>query len=370
MSTAARDRSPSRQFRGRMLGVLAVLLAVNALFVLVFLWGFWVLIPTAVGFVFTGEVAVLADLVRLPVAPWLCLLAVVGFLGGQIYYGYRRVLTGTEAVGDNEEHAVARTVRKLAMTVGVPVPAVRVVADEEPSCYTVGRFTDATIVVTTGLIGALDAEELEAVLAHEVAHVANRDVTLMTVTTLFLEITDRVYHATRLVRRAITDRDSLSKRDWLVLRFAFPIAALVYLLVAPVLWLFPLAAGWATRQLSHAREYAADAAAAEMTGRPLALATALTTLGDATTAPETDLRLVKTCALCIVPAEPVTGADTVSLPTITRPADAGDRGERTTAWLDGATPAQTAGGTFDTHPPVGRRVARLREMAANLEGGR
>jgi len=349
-----------------MLGVLAVLVAVNALFVLALLWGFLVVIPTAVGFVFTGEVSVLSDLVRLPLSPLLCLLAVAGFLGGQIYYGYRRVLTGTEAAEGDGEHAVARTVRKLAMTVDVPAPAVRVVADEEPSCYTVGRLTDATIVVTTGLVEALDADELEAVLAHEVAHVANRDVTLMTVTTLFLEITERVYHATRLVRRAASDPDSLTERDWLVLRFGFPVAALVYLLVAPVLWLFPRAASWATRQLSHTREYAADAAAGRMTGRPLSLATALTTLGDVTTAPETDLRLVKTCALCIVPTEPVTGADTVSLPTITRPADAADRQDRVVGWLDGATPSQTA---FDTHPPVERRVARLRELAADMEGG-
>ncbi|PSP60139.1 peptidase M48 [Halobacteriales archaeon QH_7_66_37] len=364
--SAARDQPPSSGFRGRMLGVLAVLVAVNALFVLALLWGFLVLIPTTVGFVFTAETAVLADLLRLPLSPLLCLVVVVGFLGAQVYYGYKRVLTGSTAGGGDGEHAVARTVRKLAMAADVPAPAVRVVDDAEPSCYTVGRVTDATIVVTTGLIDALDADELEAVLAHEVAHVANRDVTLMTVTTLCLEITERMYHEARLVRRAMTDWGSLTTRERFVLRFAAPLAALVYLLVAPVLWLFPRAAGWATRQLSHAREYAADAAAARLTGRPLALATALTELGDTTTAPETDLRLVKTCALCIVPAEPVTGNDTASLPTISRPAGAETRAAQITAWLDGKTPS--AGETFDTHPPVERRVARLREIAAEVEG--
>jgi len=353
-----------------MVGVLAVLLAVNALFVLALLWGVGVLIPTVVGFVFTGEASVLADLARLPVPLPAYLLIVAAFLGGGFYYGYQRVLSGTDAADGDGDHGVGRTVRKLAIAADVPAPAVRVVEDEEPSCYTVGRVTDATIVVTTGLVDALDADELEAVLAHEVAHVANRDVTLMTVTTLFLEITDRVYHAARLVRRAVEDYEGLSERDRLVLRFALPLAALVYLLVAPVLWLFPRVVGWATQQLAHAREYAADAAAARLTGRPLSLATALTSLADTTTAPETDLRLVKTCALCIVPAEPVTGSDTASLPTISRPADAGTRQERVTTWLDAATPAQTDDSAFDTHPPVEQRVARLREIATELEAGR
>jgi len=367
MSGTPRRRTPSKRFRTRILGVLGVLLVVNALFVLALLWGFGVLVPTTVGLVFTGETAVLADLFRLPVSLQSYLLLLVGFLGAQIYYGYKRVLAGSTAADGEGPQAVARTVRKLSMTADVPEPTVRVVEDGEPSCYTIGRVTDATIVVTTGLVDALDADELEAVLAHEVAHVANRDVTLMTVTTLFLEIADRVYHATRLVRRAVTAPEDLSSRDWLVLRFAFPIAALVYLLVAPVLWLFPRVAGWATRTLSHAREFAADAAAAEMTGRPLSLATALTAL-DGTTTPETDLRLVKTCALCIVPSEPVTGAETAGLPAITRPADGSVRAERVDTWLDGSTQAQPGREAFDTHPPVTDRVARLREIAAEMEG--
>jgi len=370
MSSPSRERTPSREFRGRMIGVLAVLLAVNALFVLALLWGVGVLIPTVVGFVFTGQVGVLGDLARLPVSLPAYLLIVAAFLCGGIYYGYRRVLSGTDAVNGDDEHGVARTVDRLAIAADVPAPAVRIVRDGEPSCYTVGRVTDATIVVTTGLVDALDADELEAVLAHEVAHVANRDVTLMTVTTLFLEITDRVYHTTRLVRRAIDDYEGLSERERLVLRFAFPLAALVYLLVAPVLWLFPRVVGWATKELAHAREYAADAAAAHLTGRPLSLATALTELAETTTAPETDLRLVKTCALCIVPAEPVTGLDTESLPQISRPADAETRRERVAAWLDAATPSQTDDGAFDTHPPVQQRVTRLREIATELEARR
>lgn len=351
-----------------MLGVLTLLVVVNVLFVVALLWGAGVLIPTTVAFVVAGETAILADLVRLPISPLLACGVVALFIGAQIYYGYRRVLAGTRAPGDDTEHAVARTVQKLAMTADVPAPAVRVVEDEEPSCYTIGRLTDATVVVTTGLIDRLDADELETVLAHEVAHVANRDVTLMTITTLSLEITDRVYHATRLVRRGIAAQGSLSRREALIFRFAFPLAALTYLLVAPVLWLFPRVTGWATRSLSHAREFAADGAAATMTGKPLGLATALTKLAETTTAPETDLRRAKTCALCIVPSAPVTGTETQSLPSVTRPDHRESRLEQISEWLDTTTPDKgwTERG-LETHPPVRERVKRLREIATAME---
>jgi len=351
-----------------MLAVLAGLVAVNALFVVALLWGVVVLVPTSVAFVIAGETAILSDLVRLPASPLTAGGLIALFLGAQVYYGYKRVLAGTRAPDGESEHAVARTVRKLAMTADVPTPAVRVVEHDEPSCYTIGRLTDATIVVTTGLIDRLDAEELEAALAHEVAHVANRDVTLMTITTLSLEITDRVYHATRLVRRGIADQDSLSAREMIVFRFAFPLAALTYLLVAPVLWLFPRVTNWATRSLSYAREYAADSAAAHVTGNPLALATALTKLGETATAPETDLRKAKTCALCIVPAEPVTGAETATLPSVSRPATTDARLARLSSWLDGATPGRDwADNRFETHPPAHKRIERLREIATTLE---
>lgn len=370
MSSPSGNQTPSR-LRIRMLGVLGMLVVVNALFVLALLWGAGVLLPTSVAFAVTGEVEVLADLVRLPVSPVIAGVLIAVFLGAQIYYGYKRVLAGTRAPDGESEHAVARTVRKLAMTVDVPAPAIRVVENEKPSCYTIGRLTDATVVVTTGLIEQLDADELESVLAHEVAHVANRDVTLMTITTLSLEITDRVYHTTRLVRRGIADQSSLSPKETLAFRFAFPLAALTYILVSPVLWLFPLVTGWATRSLSYAREYAADSAAAHMTGKPLALATALTKLGETTTAPETDLRRAKTCALCIVPSKPVTGALTQSLPAVSRPATDETRFERVTTWLDGKTgDLSRSGNALETHPPVEKRIRRLREVATEMEAVR
>jgi len=351
-----------------MIAVLGVLVALNALFVLVVLWAYLVLLPAVVGggLTYLRYGAAPLSLLRFPVPLWLYGALVAGFLGAQLYYGYRRLLAGTRGVDGDDEHAIARIVRRLAMTADVPSPAVRVVDDETPSCYTVGRFTDATIVVTTGIVDQLDAEELEGVLAHEVAHIVNRDVTLMTIATLFLELASRAYDETRLFRRAITDPDDLPDRRMAVLRFFLPLAALTYVFVSPLVWLFPAVARWATQTLSHAREFAADAAAGQLTGRPLALATALVTLTETTPTPEADLRTAKTTALCVFPTSLVAGAETAELPSIERPTERENREHRVTAWLDVATPAQT---NRATHPSVAERIQRLATLAAELEGG-
>ena len=363
--------------RLRICAVLGVYLAVNALFVVVLLWAYGVLVPWVVAgsIVFLQHGTVEFDLLRLPVSWPTAAVLVAGFLLGQVYYGYRRLLSGTRHSGD-ADHEVANVVRRLAMGADVPEPGVRVVEDETPSCYTVGRFTDATIVLTTGLIERLDPDELEAVLAHEIAHVANRDVTLMTITTLFVEIADQAYQAARLVRRAVSNPKELSGRGRLVLQWFLPLAALTYVFVSPILWVFPTIATWATRTLSHAREFAADDAAARLTGDPLALATGLLSLSEATEPPETDLRAARIRALCVVPAEPVSGTQAQSVPSSGEPAEDAQRREQVTAWLDGATPStpstpsttQAPSTPSDTHPAVEERVRRLRDLAAELEG--
>ncbi|EMA37336.1 M48 family metallopeptidase [Halobiforma nitratireducens] len=361
--------------RLRIAAVLGVLVAVNALFVLAVLWAYGVLIPGVVAgaIVFARHGTIGFDLVQLPASLTTVAVLVVGFLGAQVYYGYRRVLADTRNGDGDADHAVGRIVRRLAMTADVPEPNVRVVESDDASCYTVGRFTDATIVVTTGLVERLDADELEAVLAHELAHVANRDVTLMTVATLFLEIADRAYRSARLARRAVRAPGSVSFQGRVALQWFFPLVALTYVFVAPILWAFPSIAQWATRTLSHAREFAADAAAAEITGKPLALATALSTLAEADRRrPETDLRAAKMQALCVVPADAVSGRSVESVPTPAQPSDEDERRDRVRTWLEGETPS-TAGtsrggpAATDTHPPVTDRIRRLQRLAADEE---
>ncbi|THE66815.1 peptidase M48 [Salinadaptatus halalkaliphilus] len=354
--------------------VLGVFVAVNALFVIALLWAYGTLVPGLVaGVIVLARHGTLPyDFLQLPVSWPTVAVVVAGFLVAQAYYGYRRVLAATHGGDGEAEHAVARIVRRLSMTANVPEPDVRVVEDDVATCYTVGRLTDATIVVTTGLVESLDADELEAVLAHELAHVKNRDVTLMTVTTLFLEIADRAYHAARLARRALFDPGELSTEGTVAVQWFLPLVALTYVFVAPILWVFPTIADWSTRTLSHAREFAADAGAAEMTGNPLALATALLAVAEEPT-PATDLRTAKIRALCVAPIEPVSGTAATSVPTPAAPSEAVRRRERVTAWLEGETPTtaeQSATTNTATHPPLERRIARLQEIATDMEGGR
>lgn len=350
--------------RVRIIGVLGTLVALNALFVLAVLWGFLELLPTVVVTVLSGDVSTVADAAKMPVGIPVYAALVVLFLGGQLYYGYQRVLADTRGVASEPDHEIRELVGRLAMTASVPEPNVRVIEDETPSCYTVGRFTDATVIVTTGLVTALDESELEAVLAHEIAHIANRDVTLMTITTLFLEIADRSYNLARLVPRALTDMDDLSFGERMALRWFLPLTVLVYLLVSPVLLVFPKLADWATTTLSHAREFAADAASAQLTGNPLALATALVTLAETTPTPETDLRVSRTQTLCIVPTDPVSGSPTTSPPPV-ESAGSVDRDESVSTWLaDSRTAKNPASGT---HPPVSERVERLQDIAVEME---
>ncbi|WEL18706.1 Zn-dependent protease with chaperone function [Halorhabdus sp. SVX81] len=362
--------------RTRICAVLGVLVGLNVLFVVAILWAYGVLLPGVVAgtIVFARHGTVSFDLLQLPVSWQTVAVLVAGFLGAQLYYGYKRVLAHTQRGREDADHAVAGIVRRLAMTADIPEPGVRVVDDDEPSCYTVGRFTDATIVVTTGLIERLDADELAAVLAHEVAHVGNRDVTLMTVTTLFLEIAERAYRAARLARRAIQSPGDVSVRGKVALYWFLPLVALTYVFVAPILWLFPTVADWATRTLSHAREYAADAAAAHITGRPLALATALSSLTESGHhTPEKDLRTTTMQALSIVPSPLIDSRVVRSVPTPARPPGDHERRDRLRAWLDGETPGvetageQRSGATGHTHPPVGERIRRLQQLAAAAE---
>lgn len=351
--------------RLRILGVLAVLLALNVLFVLTVLWAYLVFLPTlavSVVFLFDQGVVVL-DVLRLPVSLPTLTVVVAAVLGAQLYYGYQRVLAGTQPVSGESDHEIATLLEKLAAQADVPVPNLRVVADDEVSCYTVGRFRNATIVLTTGLVEQLDTEELAAVLAHELSHIANRDVTLMTITTLFLEIATRTYGTARLVRRAVTDPGTLSERDWLVLRFFLPLAVLTYVFVVPLLWAYPRIADWATRELSHTREFAADAGAAQLTGNPLALATALSKLAETADPPERDMREARTQALCILPMSAVSGSPTEGIPAVSTPTNT-NRDAVLDAWRKRRTPDQST--DTATHPSVAARIDRLRELARDL----
>ncbi|MFC6716988.1 M48 family metallopeptidase [Natrialbaceae archaeon GCM10025810] len=226
-----------------------------------------------------------------------------------------RVFEGAETAdldGDGELADLQATVDRLARQADVPPPTVRIAESRSrtPTALTVGyRPSTSTIVVTRALLEALDDREREAVLAHELAHVANRDAAVMTALTspgAIASVAGKRYGVNPLV--------------------AIP-AAIVY------------AVGrWYVAFVARVREYAADDGAVTITGDPAALASALETLdSELEGRPETDLRDHRSAAaFSIVPP----------------PWEEHRFFDRTRRFV--------ARGLLGTHPPTETRIERLR----------
>src|SRR3989344_598994 len=89
---------------------------------------------------------------------------------------------GAHPADENQYRELHRVVEKLAITAGLPKPRVYIISDPAPNAFAAGRDKDhAVIAVTTGLLGMMDRSELEGVLAHELSHIGNRDILVMTV---------------------------------------------------------------------------------------------------------------------------------------------------------------------------------------------
>ena len=231
------------------------------------------------------------------------------------------LVTAPIAVDEDDYPELVVTVDRLAAQAGVPRPHLALLPGHEANALSVGTGGRATICVTAGLVNDLDDEELEAVLAHELSHLANGDSTVMTVAGFPAAV------ATGLL--------TLAKRyfsGWAYL-FGYVLALVPLVLVGVPLLLVSLPG---TVALSRYREYAADRGAVALTGDPAALVGALRTLHDAgLDTPGTDYRrLAGFGAFCFVP----TGSTLLSLPS--------------------------------THPPADERIRRLDELAADLERGR
>jgi heat shock protein HtpX len=187
---------------------------------------------------------------------------------------------GGREVGPNELPEVQDALSRVCIQADVPKPRLAVASSGAPNALAVGRSRDGAIVcVTSRTVALLDPPELEAVLAHEVAHIQNRDALVMTIASFFSLVAALV-----------------AKYGW---RVGHAAARLVVLAVAVGAWVVSFVL---LRALSRYRELAADRSAALITGRPSALASALAKMDDDTAkAPKEDLRAVQpVAALCIM----------------------------------------------------------------------
>src|SRR5215216_6851293 len=215
-----------------------------------------------------------------------------------------------------ELHAM---VERLCVQADLPKPKVAVAESRQPNAFALGRSPkNATVAVTTGILSLLSPAELEGVLAHELTHIANRDVMVMTLASFFATIAAYIVQFGFFFGGTSSDDDDGPSAMVLVL------VSLVVYFVSFLLM----------QALSRYREFAADRGAALITGRPSALASALTKIATGMhRIPQKDLRAAgQLQAFFIFPAA-----------------------------------KGSVSGLFATHPPMEKRIAALQRLEAQLQ---
>ena len=192
-------------------------------------------------------------------------------------YGDKVVLSATGAIpAEGRDYVYLNdTVEGLSIAAGIPKPKVYVIESDEINAFATGRDPEhASVTVTTGLMAALDRQELEGVIAHEISHVRNRDVTFMTLVAVLVGLAAILSHIILRTyrfrsytggrsRRGGKDRDR-GGLGLAILAFGFILAIFAPLLTRIVQF-----------GVSRKREYLADASGAELTRYPDGLASAL-----------------------------------------------------------------------------------------------
>jgi len=207
-------------------------------------------------------------------------------------------------------------VRDLAQRANLPMPRVYIIDEQQPNAFATGRNPEhAAVAATTGILQLLSARELRGVMAHELTHVAHRDILISTVSATMAGAISALANFAMLFGGRSEDG-----------RPANPLAGIAVALLAP------LAAGLIQMAISRSREYEADRGGAEISGEPDALADAL--------------GKIQMYAEGRVPMGPAEAHPETAQMMILNPLSAGG-----------------IKGLFSTHPPTEERIARLRAMA-------
>jgi heat shock protein HtpX len=233
-------------------------------------------------------------------------------------------MTGAKPVSRDEHRELWNIVENLSITAGLPMPKLYIVDDPAPNAFATGRNPEhAAVAVTTGLLAMLDRTELEGVLAHELSHVGNRDMLVMTVAVVlagFIAIVADILMRSMLYGGGRGGGDNKGN-------VLFVVLAIVGIILAPI------AAKLIQMAVSRKREYLADASGALLTRYPEGLASAL--------------EKISTYAHPMKRASHATAHLFISDPF-------GKEGKKSFA--------QKIGGLFQTHPPAEDRIRILRGM--------
>lgn len=253
-----------------------------------------------------------------PGATWLFLGLALAMNVGAYFFSDRLVLRmhGAQELAVADAPGLHGMVEELAQRAGIPKPRVFLIDDPSPNAFATGRNPEKGVVaVTQGILDLLDRRELRGVIAHELAHIRNRDILVATIAAAIASAVTYVAQAisfSALFGGSSDDEEEGSGASNLLVVLVAPIAATLIQL-----------------GISRSREYLADESGAAICGDPEALARALEKLSQGAELVPSEAAQPATASLYIV--NPLSGARVARL--------------------------------FSTHPPMEDRVERLRELA-------
>jgi heat shock protein HtpX len=237
---------------------------------------------------------------------------------------------GAREVAPNEGEQARRLhaiIERLCIQANVPKPRVAIAMTPMPNAFAVGRTPrSATVCATAGILQLLDDSELEAVLGHEITHVINRDVVVMTIASFFASIAAFITQFGFFFGGGFGGRNNQNNQG----NNAFVVVLLVSAAVYVISFLL-------LQALSRYREFAADRGSAIITGRPSALISAL-------------LKIDR--GMGMIPTRDLRAAS----------------GELAAFYIFPPKVKQTAATLFSTHPPLDARIKRLQRLEAQLQG--
>jgi heat shock protein HtpX len=196
--------------------------------------------------------------------PWISVGVLLWFVIA--FFSHSKMIesaTGSAPLSRKENKRIYNLVENLCIASGMTMPKINIIEDDSLNAFASGINTSTfTVSLSRGIINKLDDQELEAVIAHELTHIRNRDVRLLIISIIFVGIFAFLTESLmRSIRFSVAGR---GKRDGRIVIIALLLAAIGYLLSS----IFRFA-------ISRQREYMADAGSAQMTKHPLALASAL-----------------------------------------------------------------------------------------------
>jgi heat shock protein HtpX len=254
------------------------------------------------------------------------LVLVGGLVFAQLFLSDKLALraVGAREVTPEEAPGFHAMIERLCIQADLPKPRVAIADTPMPNAFAMGRSPkNAVVCATTGIMNTLTPAELEGVMAHELSHVKNRDVLIMTIASFFATVASMITQFGFFFGGGMGggDDDDGSPAFIVVLLVSFAVYIISFFLMLA---------------LSRYREFSADRGAALVTGRPSALSSALLKISGAMEqVPQQDLRAAgQMNAFFIVPTSVKNAVQTV----------------------------------FSTHPPMDKRIERLGQLEAQLQG--